>query len=503
MAVFALIALLIVALLFYNYYWKRKDLPPGPAPIPLLGNALALQTNKHWPGLFLKWSQEYGKMFTYWLSEMPIVAVTDTKLINQMFIKEGDIFVDRFELGTLNDDCRGGQYGLIFAKWDLARDHRRFGLKVFRDFGVGKNKMQENILAEIQNFFEKIDNEALGKEEFDLFPLTDMAVGSIINSLLFGYRFTENGKEQEFIRMKAQLHTYVNSFLHPLIRLWAGFGPAKYLPFCRAPCQALVQTHKEIFADMDKHIIEHKQFLHQQDDNFEPRDYVDAYLMEKKRLEASGESSTLFSDIQLKNITFDFWLAGQETSSTTISWGIAFMIHHPEHQDKAYEELQRVLGSDRLITTADKHDLPYMNALIMEIQRRANLISENIFRVANRDCHFGGYTIRKGQICLAQLSAVLEDPDYFERPQEFRPERFLDSNGQVQKCDELIPFGVGKRSCVGEALARMELFLIIANLLNRYKFLPAKELPILEKWPTGMATLLRPYKCKIVERKHL
>ncbi|CAD5209392.1 unnamed protein product [Bursaphelenchus okinawaensis] len=496
-----LIILAITAVLFYNYYWKRRNLPPGPPPLPLVGNHHTLESSTHWPDVFVKWSQQYGRIFTYWMSEMPIIAITDADIVNKVFVKDGDSFTDRFSLGTLDDMCRGGQYGLIFAGWKYARDHRRFGLRVFRDFGVGKNQMQENILHEIDTLLHKIEEEREKSEEFDLFPHTDIAVGSIINSLLFGYRFTENNKEAEFTRMKHHLHEWMTKFSNPIIRIWIATGFLHKLPILGKFCMDLVRTYQDIFKDMDNNIAEHKERL-QTEGHTEPRDYVDAYLMEVQKMEANGEDTSLFSDIQLKNMAFDFWLAGQETTSTTITWGIAFLIHNPEVQMKAHEELDRVIGSDRVITMSDKNDLPYMNALVNEVQRCSNLVAENVLRVASNDYNLNGYEIKKGQICIAQISAMLEDPEYFPEPKSFKPERFLDAKGQVMKVDALMPFGVGKRSCLGEALARMELFLFMANLIHLYTFSPStKGMPVLQKWPTAGSTTMHPYTCKVTARE--
>ncbi|CAD5209390.1 unnamed protein product [Bursaphelenchus okinawaensis] len=501
---FLILASLVALVLFYNYYWKRRNLPPGPTPLPFAGNAIELANCVHWPDTFLKWHKQFGKVITYWMAEIPIVAVSDPKLIHKVFVKDGDCFADRFSFGVVDQLSRGGEYGILFVDWKVAREHRRFGLKVFRDFGVGKNQMQENILDETQTLLERIDRQRAINDDFDLFPFTDIAVGSIINAILFGYRFTENNKEDEFRRMKSQLQTFIDRITHPVNRLWIATGLMHKLPFLNRYCYALVDIYREIYDDMDKHIVEHRQQL-QAEGHTTPRDYVDAYLMEAERLKAKGEDTSGFSDLQLKGMAFDFWIAGQETTSTTMTWGIAFLIHNPDVQKKAHEELDRVIGSDRIINMNDKNDLPYMNALINEVQRRSNLISENVLRVASVDYNLEGYTIKKGQVCIAQVSALMEDPDFFPDPKAFKPERFLDSNGQLKKCDELLPFGVGKRSCFGEALARMELFLFMANLINKYMFLPSKdsEMPILQKWPRGSLPTMKAYKCRVVDRHQI
>lgn len=211
-------------------------------------------------------------------------------------------------------------------------------------------------------------------------------------------------------------------------------------------------------------------------------DYAEAYLKEQKNQEQGGLGSDLFSDQQLANMCFDLWFAGLTTTNTTINWTISYVLNHPEVQDKMQEELDKVVGSDRLVTISDKSSLPYMNAVINESQRCVNLLPCNLFHATTRDTVINGNIIPKGTGVIAQISTVMLDEkvllkviffkiSYFQifpDPYKFQPERFIDENGALKKIEQLIPFSVGKRQCLGEGLARMELFLIVANLFNRY-----------------------------------
>jgi cytochrome P450 family 33 len=108
--------------------------------------------------------------------------------------------------------------------------------------------------------------------------------------------------------------------------------------------------------------------------------------------------------------------------------------------------------------------------------------------------------IKKGTICIPQISVFFVDPLNFKNPTEFDPSRFIDEKGQLKKCDELVPFSMGKRACLGEGLARMEMFLFTANLLNRYKFSAGKTPPTLKKDGGGVAFKTQAYKCKVEQR---
>uniref|UniRef100_A0A915LWT0 Cytochrome P450 n=1 Tax=Meloidogyne javanica TaxID=6303 RepID=A0A915LWT0_MELJA len=140
--------------------------------------------------------------------------------------------------------------------------------------------------------------------------------------------------------------------------------------------------------------------------------------------------------------------------------------------DKVMEEKRRLAEEtgeefDGKFRQSDRTKLSYTNAVVNETQRLSNLLPLNLTRVANKDVKIGGHNLKAGTVVIPQISTVLFDEGIFPDPEKFIPERFLDENGQFKKIEENIPFGVGK-SCVGEALARMELFLFTANFF--YKF---------------------------------
>ena len=179
---------------------------------------------------------------------------------------------------------------------------------------------------------------------------------------------------------------------------------------------------------------------------------------------------------------FDLWLAGQETTSTTLLWLCIYLIRNQEIQKKVHEELDRVIGSDRIVTLDDKNELNYVNAVVAETQRFCNLIPLNVPHKTTKDVEIYGYKIPKGTLIVDQVSSVLFDERYFTDPHMFNPERFIDENGKFFTPPELIPFGVGKRACLGESLARMELFLFTANVFNQMKLKPADGIiPSVEK----------------------
>jgi len=154
------------------------------------------------------------------------------------------------------------------------------------------------------------------------------------------------------------------------------------------------------------------------------------------------------------------------------------------------------------ITLADRPKLPYLNAVINETQRLCNLVPINFNRRTMCDVQIGGYKLPKGTVIVPQICCVLFDENVFQNPEMFLPERFIDENGQLKRFDELIPFSVGKRQCVGEALARTELFIFAANFFNTFWVLPTDPMnpPTTEKRML-LSVVPHEYSCRLEYRK--
>ncbi|KAI6184682.1 Cytochrome P450 33C9 [Aphelenchoides bicaudatus] len=481
-----LVAIIFVALfIFYHLYYKRLGYPPGPTPIPFFGNVFSMVKVERFEYKFLEWKKQYGNVYTYWVGNTPVVAVNDYNLAVKTFVKNGELFANRGEDTDFQKYVRfGKKSGVVFSDGALWQNNRRFSLHFLRDFGLGKNQMQDRIVDEIQYILEETNKDIQsGVENHDFYKKTDIAVGSIINSLLFGYRFTQDGNQKQFYQLKELTMKMVRGVSSPIILL-SRFNDRIFNLTWRY-CSKTYKLIDHVFNFIDDQIHERVK-TEEIDENVEPRDFVDAFLIEKAKQRRLGLPSADFYTLeQLRGIAFDIWFAGQETTTATITWAIAFLINYPDVQQKLHEELDRVIGSDRLILTSDRQELVYLNATIMasvltsvvinlqtslqEVQRCANIVAQNLFRQTTQDVEIGGHKVKKSTYCTVQISTIHYDEKIFPEPSVFKPERFLTENGQLKHIDELVPFSMGKRVCLGEGLARMELYLFLSNLFNQYK----------------------------------
>uniref|UniRef100_A0A667Z2S1 Uncharacterized protein n=1 Tax=Myripristis murdjan TaxID=586833 RepID=A0A667Z2S1_9TELE len=140
--------------------------------------------------------------------------------------------------------------------------------------------------------------------------------------------------------------------------------------------------------------------------------------------------------------------------------------------EKVQEEIDRVIGQSRQPCLSDRANMPYTEAVIHETQRLRSILPLNVPRLCNKDTYVGGYFIPQGTTLLVNLSSVLHDWTMWETPHRFNPQHFLDENGCFRKREAFYPFSVGRRMCLGEQLARMELFLFFTALLQRFSISP-------------------------------
>ncbi|VTJ54959.1 Hypothetical predicted protein [Marmota monax] len=321
----------------------RGRLPPGPRPLPFLGNLLQLQRG----GLlnsFLRLREKYGDVFTVYLGPKPVVMLCGTEAIREALVDQAEDFSGRGTLAIIEPIFQG--YGVTFANGERWKTLRRFSLATMRDFGMGKRSIEERIQEEAQCLVEELRKSkgALLDPTF----LFQSITANIICSIAFGERF--DYKDREFLRlldMFYQSSALISSFSSQVFEFFSDV--LKHFP----------GTHRQVYENLQEvltfigHSVEkHRATL----DPSAPRDFIDAYLL---------------------------------------------------RMDKNTEV----------------------------------------------------YPI---------LSSALHDPHYFEEPDTFNPDHFLDANGALKKNEAFIPFSAGKRICLGEGIARNELFLFFTTILQNF-----------------------------------
>ncbi|CAO4377583.1 unnamed protein product [Caenorhabditis nigoni] len=315
----------------------------------------------------------------------------------------------------------------------------------------------------------------------------DLTVGSIINSILVGKRFEEHNKH-DFLKIKEVVDASFEAFtpFDITVPVWIlkNFFPKRYEKMMNAQEVSKQFAAKEALKRIDK-IKSGKYVI--DENNFQ--DYTDAFLW---KIQKDGEDEN-YNVESLKTMLLDLWIAGQESTTTTLVSGFNQLLLHPEVIEKSRAELMKITGNgSRHLSLSDRPKTPYLNAVLGEIQRHASILNVNFWRWNYEPTYMGGHMVDAGALVTAQLSAIHVNETVFENPEKFDPERFIRDEKLLQKS---IPFGIGKRACLGESLSRSELYLIFGNLLLRYKFQSHGELSTKELLPYSASK--RPFKLEM------
>ncbi|MCQ7614287.1 cytochrome P450, partial [Salmonella enterica] len=292
------------------------------------------------------------------------------------------------------------------------------------------------------------------------------AVSNVICSISFGDRFEyQDGQFQELLKLLDEIFYFQASMKVQLYNFFPWI--MKYFP---GPHQMVLNHWGKV-----KMFVSHMIETHQRDWNpAEPRDFIDAFLTEMAKY--PDKTTTSFNIENLICTTLDLFLAGAETTSTTLRWALLYMALYPEVQEKVHAEIDRVVGQGKQPSLGDRESMPYTNAVVHEVQRMGNIVPLNVPRKVVTDTTLGGFHLPKGTVVLVNLTGLHRDPKEWATPDMFNPEHFLE-NGQFKKRESFLPFSMGKRACLGEQLARSELFLFFTALMQKFVF----KAPINEK----------------------
>ncbi|XP_015746777.1 cytochrome P450 2C15-like, partial [Python bivittatus] len=296
---------------------------------------------------------------------------------------------------------------------------RRFTLSTLRDYGVGRRTIEDKITEECSVLMKTITTYA-GKP-FEVTTVMTAAVSNIIVSILLGKRY--DYEDPTFLRLLKLMNENIRLSATPSILLCDSFP---MLGFLLGSHKILINNRKEVHDFIQATFIEHLKDLDENDQ----RSFIDSFLVRQREENKKMTNAEYFHNENLKALVLDLFGAGTETTANTLRWAILLMMKYPDIQRKVQEEIAKVIG-DLQPRTEHRAKMPYTEAVIHEVQRFADIFPMNLPHATSMDI---------GMQIIPLLSSVLHDESQWEKPHEFYPEHFLDSEGKFLKKDAFLPF---------------------------------------------------------------
>ncbi|XP_063818009.1 steroid 17-alpha-hydroxylase/17,20 lyase [Pseudophryne corroboree] len=461
-----------------------KSLPS----LPVIGSLLHL--GNHLPPhiLFCDLQKKYGRLYSFLMGSHYVVVVNNHEDAREVLLKKGKTFAGRPRTVTtdiLTRDAKDIAFADYSPSWKF---HRKMVHSAVTMFGEGTIAIEKIISREATSMCHTLT--AAHTVPLDMSPELTRAVTNVVCSLCFNTRYSRDDAEFETMLRysKGIVDTVAKDSLVDIFP-WLQLFPNKDLALLKKSVEARDQL-------LQKKLKEHEEAFCSET----VQDLLDALLKAKFSMENNNSNFPQgigLTDDHILMTVGDIFGAGVETTTTVLKWAIAYLLHYPEVQKKIQEELDVKVGFGRHPLLSDRKTLHYLEATIAEVLRIRPVSPLLIPHVAMQDSSIGEYTIPKDARVVINLWSLHHDEKEWENPEDFNPERFLDENGNRvhSPSQSYLPFGAGIRVCLGEALAKMEIFLFLSWILQRFTMeVPEGDpLPDLEG-KFGVVLQVKPFK---------
>ncbi|XP_063431258.1 steroid 17-alpha-hydroxylase/17,20 lyase-like isoform X2 [Mytilus trossulus] len=484
---------LLVLLVVYMYKLRqglKYNLPPGPFCWPLIGNYEVIQA-KFLHEIFVKYAKKYGPVFTVSLGPYQTVVLNDINSVTEALVRSKADFANRPSIHSVHmftEESKDIAFANYTPTWKL---HRKIAGKALRQYLAG------NRLEDVMHSSMKKCLPLMAKENGPFNPekYIDLMVFNIMTAVCFGESVELDDPEFiRFIRLRREANEMIgNGFVEDMF-------PIMYKIWTTNKYRTFSKTMNELITIVKRKFQEHEKTF----DIDNVRDFTDSLILARKEAEheENREMLSKLSETHLRQTVFDIFSAGIDTSRITLGFAVRYMASLPEIQSNVQEEIDRVVGKDRLPTVKDRDNLSYTEATLHEAMRLGLAVPVGLPHSTICDTRVGGYDVPKDTMVMINHWALHHDPRYWKDVEKFDPTRYLDGKGKLgMKPESWLPFSAGRRVCLGETVAKPELHLIFATIMQRFKItLPEGTNPKVELGGSGNITVPAPYKIIVKER---
>lgn len=524
-----LLGLVTITLLHDIILWRR--MPPGPPPIPFLGNKNIIPKSSPWIQ-FEAWSRQYGPIFTLWIGRRPTVMISDPVVAQELLEKRSNKYSSRprmIAMGEIYWDNASVLVQRYGKEWSIRRKllHQALTPKALATY----KPVQEAEALRLCHQLLRLE----GLEANDWEKMFERFTSSVVFSVAYGHRI--DSLNARVIKQRFEFMTYSASLNVPGRYLVETLPFLKYVPDVLTPWKREIKAHGRKEAAANMALVE----LVKSD----LAAATAAGTLEKlppslcrQLLDMKEKTGVPLSDRDFSFIPASLFGAGSDTTASTMCSAILALITHPQALRAAQDELDAIIGNDRTPTFADEPSLPYMGALVKEVLRwRPVAVLGGTPHASTQDDVYNGYYIPSGTTILGNSWAINLNPKYYPNPHLFEPLRFLnstttatptitssishvDSNTspqnihqqqqQQQNPPELKPefthpsksghssFGWGRRICPGADLATNSLFISLSKMIWAFDFLavPGRRYDIFD-YTQGFNVRPRRFECRV------
>lgn len=479
LTILGLILFPLLATLLYDFQ-RWYHMPPGPIPIPFIGNKHQIPRSKPWLQ-FEQWSRTYGPIFTIWIGRTPTLILSDPAIAIDLLEKRSTIYSSRprmVAMGELYNDNASVLVQPYGKEWSLRRKllHHAMTPKALRLY----KPIQE---AEATRLCHSLLSDPTSFEK-----LIERFTSSVVFCVAYGHRI--DSLAADVIKQRFEFMHYMASLNVPGKYMVESIPLLKHIPSILAPWKREIQTMgaKEATANLALWNLVKDDLSTSKEKDITIPDSLTKLVLELREKEAIP-----LTDSQLSYTPASLFGAGSDTTASTLCTAFLGLITHPSVLSRAYSELASVIGSSRLPTFTDSPNLPYINALVKETLRwRPVAVLGGTPRATTADDEYSEFKIPAGTSVLSNFWAMNLNEEYYPHPHVFDPIRFLalTSGAQALSAEDeaaakkfaprkVYPgktgenvFGVGRRVCPGAELATNSLFIALSRLIWAFEILP-------------------------------
>ncbi|XP_067687704.1 cytochrome P450 3A13-like [Haliotis asinina] len=499
---YVLLTLAVAALIYihstWNFSYFEKQGIPGPTPYPVIGNSFNL-TFFH---KFNEWNRQYGSAYGIFMGRTPAYVISDLDILKEVFVKSFNTFRNRMKFTLVPYPFNLGVFFLDDEHW------RRVRSIITPSFSSGKLRKMCAAINDCSRTLTSNFSKAIGKKEGvvmkDYFGAYTM---DVIAQTAFGIKVdSQNDFNNEFVANAKVMFTQskprrilpmLSRFCPPLVwfirKFGVGFFPNSVMGFFQTNILEMIKQRQNESKERREQRIDFLQLL-------VDAEITDDTVKQENGHTANGQASGKHT---VRRLTTDeivgqgilFFIAGYETTASTLNFASHSLAINPGVQEKAYNEIKDMLGNEE-----PNYDnigkLKYLDNIITETLRLYPPVIA-LHRRASENFQIKGLTIYKGQNVFIPTFALQRDPKLFKDPDSFKPERHDEKSNPLS----FLAFGYGPRICIGMRLALVEAKIALVHVLRAVKFerMPDTQ-EVLTFQPAGVLQTEKDIKLKVSPR---